>query len=34
MMADPDAKAHMRRAADLATAFDPIYYELRDSVST
>ena len=33
MMADPDAQAHMRRAADLATAFDPIYYELRDSVS-
>lgn len=33
MMADPTAKAHMKRAAALATSFDPIYYELRDSVT-
>ena len=32
MMADPDARAHMQRAADIATSFDPIYYELRDTV--
>lgn len=32
MMADPTARAHMKRAADMATSFDPIYYELRDSV--
>ena len=33
MMADPTARTHMKRAADLATSFDPIYYELRDSVT-
>ena len=33
MMADPKAQTHMKRAADIATSFDPIYYELRDSVS-
>lgn len=33
MMADPAAQEHMRKAADLATSFDPIYYELRTSVS-
>lgn len=33
MMADPTAQAHMKRAAAIATSFDPIYYELRDSVS-
>ena len=33
MMNDPDAQAHMRQAAGLAISFEPIYYELRDSVS-
>lgn len=33
MMADPTAQEHMKRAAGIATAFDPIYYELRDSVT-
>ena len=33
MMADPTAQAHMKRAADIATSFEPIYYELRDSVT-
>ena len=33
MMADPTAQEHMKRAADIATSFDPIYYTLRDSVS-
>lgn len=33
MMADPSAQDHMRRAADIATSFDPIYYELRESIS-
>ena len=33
MMADPTAQAHMKRAANIATSFEPIYYELRDSVT-
>ena len=33
MMADPAAQLHMRKAAALATSFQPIYYALRDSVS-
>ena len=32
MMADPKAQAHMKRAADIAGSFDPIYYTLRDSI--
>lgn len=31
MMADPSAREHMGKAAELATKFEPIYYELRDS---
>lgn len=31
MMADTAAQHHMSRAADIATSFDPIYYELRES---
>lgn len=33
MMADPSARDHMGKAAGIATSFDPIYYELRESVS-
>lgn len=33
MMADPTAQTHMKRAASITTSFDPIYYELRDSVA-
>ena len=33
MMNDPDARKHMRKAAELAGSFDPIYYELRESHS-
>ena len=33
MMADPTAQAHMKRAANIAVSFEPIYYELRDSVT-
>ena len=33
MMVDPTAQAHMKRAADIAVSFEPIYYELRDSVT-
>ena len=32
MMADPKAQEHMKRAADIATSFDPIYYELRETI--
>ena len=32
MMADPTAQEHMKRAAGIATSFEPIYYELRDTV--
>ena len=31
MMKDPAARTHMRKAADIAEGFDPIYYELRES---
>lgn len=31
MMADPRAVAHMREAAALATSFDPVYYDLRET---
>lgn len=31
MMADPDAQAHMRQAAAIATSFEPIYYQLRET---
>lgn len=30
MMADPSAREHMGKAAQVADSFDPIYYELRD----
>ena len=33
MMADPAAQAHMQRAAKIAESFDPIYYELRTTVT-
>ena len=33
MMQDPAAQAHMREIAALAEAFDPIYYQLRESHS-
>ena len=31
MMQDPAAREHMQSAGAIATAFDPIYYELRES---
>ena len=31
MMADPQAMSHMADAAGIATSFNPIYYELRES---
>lgn len=31
MMADPASKEHMEKAAGIATKFEPIYYELRES---
>lgn len=31
MMNDPAAQAHMREAGSIATAFEPIYYELRET---
>ena len=31
MMANPDAKKHMAEAGKLATSFEPIYYELRET---
>lgn len=31
MMADPASKEHMKKAADIATKFEPIYYELREN---
>lgn len=34
MMADTAAQEHMKRAAAIATSFDPIYYQLRESVSS
>ena len=33
MMQDPAAQGHMRKAAEIADAFDPIYYDLRESHS-
>ncbi len=33
MMADSAAQEHMASAAGIATSFDPIYYELRDTIS-
>ena len=33
MMRDPAAKAHMREAGGMATSFDPIYYDLRETHS-
>lgn len=33
MMNDPNAQTHMRKAAEMAESFDPIYYELRESHS-
>ncbi len=31
MMANPEARTHMLQAASIATSFDPIYYELRET---
>lgn len=31
MMKDPAAQVHMRKAAEIAVSFDPIYYQLRES---
>lgn len=31
MMANPDARVHMREAASIASSFEPIYYELRET---
>ncbi len=33
MMEDQAAQDHMREAASIATSFDPIYYELRETLS-
>lgn len=33
MLKDPAAMTHMREAADIATSFEPIRYQLRESVS-
>ena len=30
MMANSAAKAHMKEAAEIASTFEPIYYELRE----
>lgn len=32
-MTDSAAQQHMRDAAKIATSFDPVYYELRASIS-
>ena len=34
MMADPAIQNHLRKAGGIATSFDPIYYELRESISS
>lgn len=31
MMANSEARAHMVQAAKIATSFDPIYYDLRET---
>ena len=31
MMNDPDAREHMREAGGIATSFEPIYYDLRET---
>jgi quinol monooxygenase YgiN len=31
MMSDPDARVHMKKAAEIAQSFTPIYYELRET---
>lgn len=31
MMTNPDAQVHMREAAAIATSFEPIYYDLRET---
>ena len=33
MMKNPDAQVHMRKAAEMAVSFEPIYYELREAYS-
>ncbi len=33
MMKDPAAQEHIRAAAEIATSFDPVYYELRETHS-
>lgn len=34
MMANPDSRVHMREAAAIATSFEPIFYDLRESHGT
>ena len=34
MMKDPKAREHMVKAAEIATSFEPLYYELRESHET
>lgn len=31
MMVDPEAMAHMRETAAMAVAFEPLYYDLRET---
>ena len=31
MMATPEPRVHMRKAAEIATSFEPIYYDLKES---
>lgn len=31
MMKDPKPRAHMQEAAGIATSFEPIYYDLRET---
>ena len=32
MQKDPDARPHMKEAADLAKSYDPVFYTLRHAV--
>ena len=32
-MKNPDVQVHMRKAAEMAESFEPIYYELREAHS-
>ena len=33
MMKDPHAQSHMRKASEIATSFETIYYGLRETHS-